>query len=87
MSAAALAAAQTLVSGSSNSIEGTAKQYLKENPFDIRRAYIAAGVAQKLAATTLLGRATKDRKFHFGGAQAGPAVGAAHKTFVGAKPR
>ncbi len=61
------------------------KQFLQENPFDIRRAYIGAGVAQKLVETTLLGSATRDRKYHFRGAQAKATMGASHAQFVGTK--
>ena len=64
---------------------GSWKQYLVENPFDIRRAYIGAGVAQKLVGTTLLGRPTKARPFHFGGAKTETKLGAAHGVFVSTK--
>lgn len=64
---------------------GPWKQFLAENPFDIRRAYIGAGVAQKLVGSTLLGRPTKARTFKFGGAQVETAVGPSHATFVGTK--
>ncbi len=64
---------------------GPWKKFLTENPFDIRRAYIGAGVAQKLVATTLLGRPTKDRKYHFGGQQPQTSVGPSHAVFVGTK--
>lgn len=66
---------------------GPWKQYLKENAFDIRRAYIGAGVAQKLVQTTLLGSATRDRKFHFKGAQPKATMGTSHAQFVGTKPK
>lgn len=64
---------------------GPWKQYLAENPFDIRRAYIGAGVAQKLVGSTLLGRPTKDRAYRFGGTKAETTVGSAHSVFVGTK--
>ena len=64
---------------------GSWKKYLVENPFDVRRAYIGAGVAQKLVGTTLLGRPTKSRKYRFGDAPAETKVGAAHGVFVGTK--
>ncbi len=65
---------------------GSWKTYLQENPFDIRRAYIGAGVAQKLVQTTLLGTATRDRKYHFRGADAKATMGSSHASFVGTKP-
>jgi len=64
---------------------GPWKQYLAENPFDIRRAYIGAGVAQKLVGSTLLGRPTKDRKYKFGGTKVETVVGPSHSVFVGTK--
>jgi NAD(P)H-nitrite reductase large subunit len=66
---------------------GAWKQFLHDNPFDIRRPYIALEVAKKLAATTLLGRPSKARGYHFGGAQPAPQVTQpqAHQDFVGTK--
>jgi NAD(P)H-nitrite reductase large subunit len=64
---------------------GTWKQYLAENPFDIRRAYIASAVAQKLATTTLLGQPTLARQFHFGGAKPAASIGTPHAIYVGTK--
>lgn len=64
---------------------GPWKDYLKENPFDIRRAYIATGVAQKLAATTLLGKPSQPRGYHFGGAKAKAQASPAHAVYVDAK--
>ena len=59
------------------------KGFLKENPFDIRRAYIAAGVAQKLAKTTLLGRPTQTRKYQFGGPKVATPANPSHQAYVG----
>ena len=66
---------------------GPWKNFLAENPFDIRRAYIASGVARKLVDTTLIGRPAKTRQFQFAGAnaKAQAQVGAAHGVFVGTK--
>jgi NAD(P)H-nitrite reductase large subunit len=64
---------------------GPWKQFLAENPFDIRRAYIGAGVAQKLVGSTLLGRPTKAREYKFGGTKVDTKVGPSHSTFVGTK--
>jgi NAD(P)H-nitrite reductase large subunit len=65
---------------------GPWKSYLTDNPFDVRRAYVACGVAQKLASTTLLGRPTEDRKFHFDNRKPGAPVGSAHAVFF-AQPK
>lgn len=64
---------------------GPWKQFLSENPFDVRRPYVALGVAGKLAKFTLLGRPTKTRGFQYGNAKPGPAVGPSHAAFVEAK--
>ncbi len=52
---------------------GPWKGFLAENPFDVRRAYVATGVAEKLRKITLLGRPADARQFQFGGAQPAPA--------------
>lgn len=64
---------------------GDWKDYLKENPFDIRRAFIGTGVAEKLRQTTLLGRAAAGRRYQFGNAK--PQVGSNphHANYVGTK--
>ncbi len=49
---------------------GPWKKYLREYPFDIRRAYVGCGVAAKLVGTTLLGRPAKGRQYRFGSAEA-----------------
>lgn len=66
---------------------GTWKEFLRANPFDIRRPYIAARVAQKLAATTLLGRPTQPRQYRFQNLQPSPQVTQpqAHQLFVSMK--
>lgn len=61
---------------------GPWKKYLRDNPFDIRRAYVGCGVATKLVATTLLGRPAKARQFHFGSAKPSVPANAAHDVFV-----
>ncbi len=61
---------------------GDWKAYLAENPFDIRRPYVATRVAEKLVGTTLLGRPARSRGFHYGGAGAQPAAGAAHAAYM-----
>ncbi len=64
---------------------GPWKEYLQENPFDIRRAYIAAGVAQKLVSTTLLGRPSQPRGYRFQDAQPELPANPAHAVYVGTK--
>ena len=61
------------------------KKYLAENPFDIRRPYVATGVAAKLAKTTLLGRPAKPRQFQFGGPPAKTELSPSHEVYVGTK--
>jgi hypothetical protein len=65
---------------------GPWKSFLRENPFDIRRAYVAAGVAQKLVGTTLLGRPTRARRYRFGNAPASVPENRSHMVFVDTKP-
>jgi NAD(P)H-nitrite reductase large subunit len=61
---------------------GPWKKYLRANPFDIRRAYVACGVAARLVGTTLLGRPAKARQFHFGSVEPKVPTNAAHAVFV-----
>ena len=65
--------------------QGPWKQYLAENPFDIRRPYVATQVAKKLVEATLLGRPARSRQYHFRGTQPQAAVGPAHSAYVGTK--
>ena len=64
---------------------GAWKKYLEENPFDVRRAFVGVGVAEKLRKTTLLGQATKARGFTFGGAKPSVPENPSHAVYVGAK--
>lgn len=64
---------------------GSWKAHLQQHPFDIRRVYVGTGVAAKLAATTLLGRPTQSRDFHFGGAKPSTPENPSHKVYVGTK--
>ncbi len=66
---------------------GPWKEFLRENPFDIRRPYVACQVAKKLVAQTLLGRPAKARGYRFQGRQAKPQITEplAHELFVGTK--
>ena len=67
---------------------GDWKHYLKDNPFDIRRPYVALKVAAQLVGSTLLGRPSKARQYRFQGKQPGPQVTQpqAHQTFISTKP-
>ena len=65
---------------------GSWRGFLAGNPFDIRRAYIATGVAATLASTTLLGRPAQPRGFRFDGGEATTQVGAGHAVLVGTQP-
>ncbi len=62
---------------------GPWKDYLAENPFDIRRAYVALGVAAKLSGTTLLGRPARTRQYRFAGGAVEPQAGPGHGVFFG----
>ena len=64
---------------------GPWKEFLTENPFDIRRPYVATGVAEKLAKTTLLGRPAQPRSYRFGGAKPQRQVGPGHAAYVGTR--
>ena len=64
---------------------GAWKGFLKENPFDVRRAYIATGVAATLARTTLLGQKSQPRGFHYGGQAPQPAVDGSHAQLIAPK--
>jgi NAD(P)H-nitrite reductase large subunit len=62
---------------------GPWQDYLAENPFDIRRPYVASKVAQQLAQTTLLGRPANSRRYRFQGRNPQAAVDQAHASYVG----
>jgi NAD(P)H-nitrite reductase large subunit len=66
---------------------GAWKAYLRENPFDVRRPYVALKVAQLLAGATLLGRPSRARGYRFENRQPGPQVtqAEAHLAFVRSK--
>ncbi len=44
---------------------GIWKNYLRENAFDVRKAYIAMNIGGRLASTTLLGKPTAARSYRF----------------------
>ncbi len=58
------------------------KRFLAEHPHDIRRPYIAARVADKLATTTLLGQPARGRQYRYRGLAPQAAVGGAHASYV-----
>jgi hypothetical protein len=66
---------------------GAWKDFLRDNPFDIRRPFIAAKVGQKLAGSMLLGRPSRPRQYRFENRQPGPQVtqADAHAVYVGTK--
>ena len=65
---------------------GEWKDFLRENPFDIRRPYVATKVAAKLAQTTLLGRPAQAREYRFGGVAPSTPKNDFHEVFVATKP-
>jgi NAD(P)H-nitrite reductase large subunit len=65
---------------------GLWKEFLRKNPFDVRRAYIAAGIAEKLAGTTLLGEPARARRYQHGGAAAVVPENPAHALFMNTRP-
>lgn len=64
---------------------GDWKAYLAENPFDIRRPYVASKVAHKLAQTTLLGGPARNRHYRFQQRMPQAAVGQSHASYVSHK--
>jgi NAD(P)H-nitrite reductase large subunit len=58
------------------------KEYLASHPLDVRRPYIACGVAQKLLDTTLLPEPTADVGYRYQDAQPGSDRSEHHATFV-----
>lgn len=65
---------------------GPWKEFLRENPFDIRRAYVANRVASKLSGETLLGRPSQTRQYLHGDAKVGPQAGPGHSVFMSTDP-
>lgn len=61
------------------------KTYLQENPFDIRRAFIACGVAHHLKDQKLLGVASRPRRYHAKPVQKQVQTGEAHQQFIDAR--
>lgn len=65
---------------------GPWKDYLVKNPFDIRRAYVALQVGDKLIGTRLVGAATRNRAYRFGDAPIGSPPSEARRLFVETHP-
>ncbi len=66
---------------------GPWKRFLEENPFDIRRPFIACQVAAKLARFRLLGRPSQPRGYRFQGGEAVATPGPGHASYVHTKPQ
>lgn len=64
---------------------GEWKDFLRDNPFDIRRAFVAKQVAQQLATTTLLGRPAVGRGFHFAAGADKQSPSKFHSVYVDSK--
>ncbi len=60
---------------------GPWKEHLRTYPFDIRRAYVASGVAHRLTKTTLLGHPTSDRHYRSDSRPVKHEPGPAHQRF------
>ncbi|MBI3624634.1 MAG: NAD(P)/FAD-dependent oxidoreductase [Candidatus Rokubacteria bacterium] len=65
---------------------GEWKGYIQRNPMDMRRPYVASGVAVKLLDHTLLGADTGERRYRFRDAQPESKPTGAHSVFVSTKP-
>jgi NAD(P)H-nitrite reductase large subunit len=66
---------------------GPWKDYLRHNPFDVRRPFVGLQVARMLTGSTLLGRPSKPRQYRVDGLLTGPQVTQpqAHRDFVETK--
>jgi NAD(P)H-nitrite reductase large subunit len=64
---------------------GAWKAHLAENPYDIRRPFVAAKVADKLARTTLLGRPSVARRYRYGALPAATHLSKSHGEYVGTR--
>ena len=65
---------------------GNWAEYLRENPTDLRRAYVATGTAQRLVNRTLLGAPARDRAYRIGDKAPAAWHKAAHAPLVGSRP-
>ncbi len=58
------------------------RQYVRESPADLRRAYVGSGVAARLASFQLLGGPSESRAYRFEDRQPASDPGPAHRTFI-----
>jgi hypothetical protein len=65
---------------------GAWAQYVRSHPTDLRRAYVASGVADSLVRQTLLGTASRDRDFRLNGLKPARWDKAPHASLVGSRP-
>lgn len=65
---------------------GAWAQYVRSHPTDLRRAYVASGVADMLVRQTLLGTAARERAYRVNGLTPAPWHKAPHTSLVGTKP-
>lgn len=65
---------------------GNWAEYLRENPTDLRRAYVATGTAQRLVNRTLLGAPARDRAYRIGDKAPATWHKAMHAPLVGSRP-
>ena len=65
---------------------GNWADYVKENPTDVRRAYVATGVAQKLVGQTLLGTPATERAYRVDGKTPQAWQKDSHAPLIGSRP-
>ena len=65
---------------------GDWKEFLRQNPFDIRRAFIGTGVAEQLRKSTLTGAPSAARGFHYGNTQPSVPQNKHHVHFMSSRP-
>ncbi len=64
---------------------GPWKQFLQENPFDIRRVFVACQVADKLCRFRLIGRPAQPRGYRYQGGEPQATAGPGHPSYVQTK--
>lgn len=65
---------------------GTWTPYVHSHPTDLRRAYVASGVADTLVRQTLLGTPSRDRDYRINGLKPPPWSKTSHALLVGSRP-
>ena len=65
---------------------GSWAQYVRSHPTDLRRAYVASGVADTLVRLTLLGTPARDRDYRVNGLKPAAWNKAPHAALVGSRP-